>query len=155
MKPILILLISGLTIAQAYAQQLKESEVPAAIKPAFIQKFPNAKTVTWEKEDTSSFEASFKVGKEKYSALFDTTGKWLETETEISKDKLPEAVRAALAKEFPGYKIEETVKVETPEQELQYEVEMEKKEISYDVRFSAGGQILKKEEIKESDEEKD
>ena len=75
------------------------------------------------------------------------------TETEIKKGDLPQAVQAAIAKEFVGYKIEEAEKVETAKEGTHYEVALEKGELNYEVLFSADGKVLKKEEKKEKDED--
>lgn len=157
MKRITIILVAVFAIVYANAQKITENDVPTSVKQAFIQKFPNAnaKEVKWEKEDDTGIEANFKIDKEEYSVTFDQTGKWLETELEIKKAKLPEAVRVAIAKEFTRYKIEEAEKIETPDQELLYEVELEKKEISYAVQFTTAGKIVKKEEVKESEEKEE
>ena len=52
-------------------------------------------------------------------------------------------------------KIEEVEQVETPENSMFYEVELEKGEVTYSVQFSADGKVLKKEEKKEEEEDKD
>ena len=155
MKQIIILFVIVSAVSSAEAQKLKDNEVPAPVKEAFTKRFPAAKEVKWEKENDVSIEAEFKIGKTEYSAIFDQTGKWLETETEIKKNELPEVVLSAIAKEFSGLKIEEAEKSETPDQGMLYEVKLEKKEITYAVQFSSTGKVLKKEEGKESEEEKD
>ena len=154
MKRVTVLLLSVFVVGTTNAQKIAGSEVPATVQQTFTQKFPNAKGVKWEKED-NTIEAEFKLGKEEYSASFDQAGKWLETESDIKKDKLPEAVSVSIAKEFSGYKIEKVEKLETPDRGLLYEVELEKKETTYEVRFTAEGKIIKKEEMKESDEKKE
>jgi uncharacterized membrane protein YkoI len=154
MKKIMIalaILVSGF----AQAQKLKESEVPKAVKDSFSKRFPNTKGVEWSKESATEFEVEFKNASKEQSANFDPTGKWLETETELKKSELPQAVQAAIAKEFAGYKIEEAEKTETADKGMFYEVEIEKGELNYEVQFSADGKVLKKEEKKEKDEDKD
>jgi len=139
-----------------HAQKLKESEVPEPVKSSFSKSFPNAKGVEWSKESEGEFEAEFKSGSLKHSANFDSSGKWLITETEIKKADLPTMVQATIKKEFGGLKIEEVEKVETPEG-ISYEVELEKGEVTYSVQLASDGKILKKEERKEDkeDHEKD
>lgn len=154
-KTILIgvgVLLSGL----ANAQKLKESAVPPAVQSAFIKKFPNAKTVVWSKESETEFEAEFKNGALAQAANFETSGKWVVTETEIKKSDLPGAVAKAIEKDFAGYKIEESEKVEKPGTAAFYEVKVEKGEMAYDVQISAEGKVMKKEkEVEEKEGKKE
>ncbi len=148
---VMALLITGF----AQAQKLKESEIPKAVKDSFAKRFPNTKEVEWSKESDTEFEAEFETAKKEQSANFDLSGKWMGTETEINKSELPKAVIDAIAKEFAGFKIEEAEKAEILDKGMFYEVELEKGKLSYEVQFSAEGKVLKKEEKKEKDEDKD
>ena len=79
------------------------------------------------------------------NALFDTTGKWLETETEINYGAVPAKVQRAFEKEFEGYQIQEVFEVEAPEG-ITYEIIAFKGRTNYEAVFSAKGELLKKEE---------
>lgn len=145
----------SLTVCLAQAQKLKENELPAAVKDSFTKRFPKASGVSWSKENPTEFEAEFKSNGSEQSANFDQTGKWIETETEIKKSALPANVKAAVEKEFAGYKINEAEKTETFADGTFYEVEIEKGELNYEVQISTDGKVIKKEEKKESDKDKD
>jgi hypothetical protein len=147
----LVILMSG----YASAQKLKENEVPEGVKKAFNQKFAGAKEVKWSKEGATEFEAEFDLGGHEQSASFDNTGKWMETETEIKKSELPQAVQATIAKEFTGYKIEEAEKAESPGQGSFYEVTLKNGKIGYEVQLSADGKVIKREEMKDKGQKKD
>lgn len=151
MKQIALICVAALVSAAAYAQKLKETEVPESVKVSFVKSFPNIKSVKWSKESETEFEAEFKNGSMEQSANFDASGKWLVTETEIKKTDLPPLVQAAIKKEFDGFKIEEAEKVETADG-VAYEVELEKREVTYGVQLSKDGKVLKKEEKREDDE---
>ncbi len=155
MKQIILFCAVSLVAGLTHAQKLKDSEVPAAVKSAFTKLFPAAKEVKWSKESTNEFEAEFKMNKTEKSSNFDQTGKWLGSETEIKQTELPKAVQEAIAKEFAGYKIEETEKAETPDQGTFYEMELEKGKSTIEVQIAADGKVLKKEEKKEKGEKKD
>ena len=77
------------------------------------------------------------------SANFDATGKWLETETKIKQSDLPKEVSASEAKNFTGFWISEIAKVETPDKELIYEIEIKKGKERNEIQFSPKGDILK------------
>ena len=155
MKQITLVCAAILIAGIAQAQELKASEVPSAVKESFAKRFPNVKEVKWSKESEAEFEAEFKRSGTEQSVNFDQAGKWLVTETEIKTSELPKSVQAAIAKEFPGYKIEEAEKAETSDKGTLYEVELEKGEMNYEVQFSADGKVLKKEVKKEKGDDQD
>ena len=83
---------------------------------------------------------------------FDQSGKWIVTETEIKSSELPAAVTASLGKELPGYKIDESEKVETADKGTYYEVVMKKGKSIMEVEISGDGKVMKKEEKKKTDD---
>ncbi len=139
----------------AFAQKIQEKDIPAAVVSAFKTKFPTTTKTNWEKENTNEYEAEFKLNGEEISANFDNTGKWLETETEIKTAALPANILATLNKDFGGYKIEEAAKIESAKDGNIFEAEIEKGEESYDVLFTADGNVLSKTKLEEKKEEKD
>lgn len=134
---------------------ISQIEVPANIQDGFSKKFPTAKKVKWEKENDSEFEASFKMDGKTMSANFDNNGNWLETEWEIKLIELPEAVKTAVAQQYPGFEIDEAEYLESPDF-TGYEMEIEKsegkQEVEKEIQVSKDGQTIK-ELAKESDEE--
>ncbi len=155
MKTLIISCFVCFSIITSFAQKLKESEVPTAVKSTFSKIFPKASGVKWSKESETEFEAEFKNGKSEVSANFNNAGERVVTETEIKKAELPSSVSATIKKEFAGYELEEAEKVEMPGKEMFYEVELEKGEVTYSVQIAADGKVLKKEEKKEDKKEKD
>lgn len=125
---------------------------PAKVKEAFDAKFPNAKSVKWEKENATEWEAEFKLNGTEYSANFSQDGSWKETEQEISKKNLPEAVLNTLKNEFPEYEIEEAEMVEKPDFKG-YELEIEKGEETIEVVIDNNGTVVKKKVETEEEEE--
>ena len=85
---------------------------------------PQVKKVKWDKESDAEWEAEFKMDGMEYSANFLEDGTWKETEHEIEQKDIPDAVRATLDNELPGYEIEEAEISETVDG-LTYEFEVE------------------------------
>lgn len=119
-----------------------------------MQKFPDAKSVKWDKENETDWEAEFKLNGEEYSANFSTDGVWKETEHEIEKTAIPANVKQTLDNEFSGYKIEESEISETAEGSV-YEFELEKDKVKMEVTVSPDGKVVKKEVKSETEEDKD
>lgn len=128
-----------------------ESKVPEAAKQAFKQKFPDAKSVKWDKEE-GNYEAEFKLNGSEMSATYDSSGTWLETEALIKIKELPEAILQTIKSQFHGYETEEAEKVERASGDMIYEVEIEKDEQSLEVTFTADGKVVSK-KVEEGDED--
>lgn len=79
--------------------------VPAKVRIGLEHKFQNAQQVKWSKESAKEWEAEFAWHGKAYSANFNNQGEWLETEYRISESEIPVAVKTALKKDFPDYKI--------------------------------------------------
>jgi hypothetical protein len=124
---------------------------PENVKKKFSQKFANAKSVKWASEEANEWEAEFKINGKEMSACFDNTGKWLETEAEVSSKDLPSAVTNTLKSEFPGFKTGESSTIENTEMKG-FEIALKNKETEITVIIGSDGIVLKKES---SDEEKE
>ena len=95
----------------AEAPGIRAVPVPPNVRESFAAKFPGAAKVEWKLKKDKNYEAEFKLKDVVIAAIFDPKGKWVETETTIEEAELTKEVRAAIAKDFKGYKIIETQKV--------------------------------------------
>lgn len=152
MKTLKLFVIAFLAISiNACAQK---TNVPENVNKAFTQKFPDAKSVKWDKENDTEWEAEFKLNGEDYSANFSTAGVWKETEHEIEISAIPAPVKQTLDSEFAGYKIKEAEISETAEGGV-YEFALEKDETEMEVAISPDGKVVKKDVKTEEKQEKD
>lgn len=142
MKKLIGTLVCIGAVSLSVAQKLKKGEVPQPVKIAFEKKYPTVKSVNWEKEG-DGYEASFDLQKEEVSALFDSTGKVKEVETEIETKNLPAAVKNSLSKDYAGYQIKEAAKI-IAENVTTYEAEVKRGKQSFDLVFSEDGRLLNK-----------
>jgi len=152
MKKLLTALVCVIFVVGTYAQKTKE-ETPAAAKSAFATKFPGAQKVKWSVEKPGEFEVEFTLNKTESSALFDATGKLLETEMEIKASELPQAAKATLAKDFAGFKVDEIEKSTNASGVASYEMEAAKGKEKLELSFDANGKLLSKEPLKKEKEE--
>lgn len=155
MKIMLLALVAALSLGSMSFLLISKTQVPQVVLHAFNTKYPNAKKVKWEEEEAMEYEAEFKLQGQEMSANFRADGTWLETETEIKKNALPDAVKKAISKEFPGYDVEEAERIETPDLPLAFEVELENESNNSEMEavFSADGKLLKKEMENDHDNE--
>lgn len=124
--------LSTATFAQEKAEGNEHINVPAKVKSALMQKYPEAKNVGWEKED-GNYEANWggKSGEDN-SVQFTPSGTFIEIVRAISVDQLPVSVTAYVNKHYNGAKITEAGKVTDAKGKLSYEAEVHGKDIIFD-----------------------
>lgn len=136
--------ITAAFVAAFAAQSFGQSVVsaPEAVKTAFAKKYPDIKTVKWEQE-TTGWEAEFRMNGVEYAADFDQNGKWLETEHDIKHSEIPADIKAMIDKDYAGFRIDKAEMHETPAGKG-YEIELEKGEQEVTMLIDAKGNITKK-----------
>lgn len=149
-----LLIISAALLMSIFSYGQTEKNVPAVVKSSFTQKFPKATNVKWAKENDKEWEAEFKMDGRNYSANFDNTGAWMETEYKISANEIPGAVKTAIAKEFVSYKTDASEVSETAKGKV-YEFVLSKGEEKMEAVFDPNGKLIKKLTIKEENEKEE
>lgn len=158
MKNLTIILALSLGFGSAYAQKVKEAEVPSEVKDAFKKAYPKGEVEKWEKED-GNYEAEFEIeripmdksGKKEeieMSAVYTPKGELIQTETEIKISELPKAISEYIEKNV-AKKIKEASKITDAKGVVNYEAEAG--EVDY--IFDADGKFLKKEQDTEKDDD--
>lgn len=127
----------------AYATSFAQSKTPMAVTTAFNQKFPNASKVKWDKENAHEYEASFEWKGENFSANFSDTGEWLETESPISKNQLPDKVQSAFNSAHKRAKVKAVAKIETSKGITKFEVEFKQGIKTVELFYSTDGKEIK------------
>lgn len=118
-------------------------KVPAAVEAALKQNFPTVEKPLWDKENAHEYEAEFMLKGVKTSANFSDTGKWLETEMEITATALPKKVADAFHAKYAGAEITGAAKIETADNKIKYEAEFKTNGKKQEVLFDADGNLLK------------
>jgi hypothetical protein len=118
-------------------------QVPDAVKQALQTKFLNVNVAEWKIKPDKIYEAEFTLKGIEITVMFDSAGKWLETESAIDPARVPKVVSDAAANQFKGYKVIETQSVDLwNEQRPIYELHLENVKETVKVQFSADGAIL-------------
>lgn len=130
----------------------KENQIPAAAKTGFAAKFPAAQKVKWSVEKPGEFEAEFKLNGVETSVLVDAKGNLLETEAEIKEGELPQAVKAAIARDFAEYKIDEIEKATDAKGVISFVMEASKGKEKLEISFDSNGKLLSKEVLKKEND---
>ncbi len=116
----------------AVAQDLKQKDVPATVKTAFANKYPDAKKVSWEKEK-GNYEANWggKSGEDS-SATFTPAANFVEIVVAIPVSQLPASVSVYVKEHYKGAKIVEAGKVTDTAGNQMYEAEIKGKDLIFD-----------------------
>jgi hypothetical protein len=127
----------------AAAQVVTTGRVPPAVTQAWQRRFPGVRRVEWKIKSDRNYEAEFTRQGADIAAKFDSAGTWLETESAISRSRLPEAVRRALAARFGGHRIVETQILERRDAPHPiYEVHVENATETVKVELTADGGVV-------------
>jgi hypothetical protein len=130
------------TAASLSAAQIPADKVPAVVTQSYQAKFPGKRTVEWKLKTDGNYEAEFRWNGVDVAVKFSTAGKWLETETTIPAAQLTKEVTAAIARDFKGYKIIETQRLEDVDKRVLLEVHLENAKEVVKAQFEPGGKLV-------------
>lgn len=141
-KAILIFLFACYVIPTTAFTQVRK--IPSSVTNAFSEKYLEANDLEW-KDKLSFFVADFTMGNETMEARFSSKGDWIQTETAIPENELPDAVKDGYEKsKYTEWKIVNLYRVELPGDELQYRLQVAKSDIrKKNLLFNKEGRLLK------------
>lgn len=91
--------------------EIKEKDVPEAVRSAFQSQFANASDVDW-KMMKGKYKAKFEMGDVDHMAEFTSTGELVSKGMEIDKNEVPTLVSDAVKTGYAGKNIDEVYRVE-------------------------------------------
>ncbi|WP_300442036.1 PepSY-like domain-containing protein [Christiangramia sp.] len=144
MRKIAVLILACFTISLISCQERKKNreKVPEAVQRNFQKKYPGENDPDWKQDDHGYWESHFKMNGEKYRADFNADGTWIETENDIKKKELPEAIKKVIREKYSEYEIAEVEQVDSAEKGKFYDVEFKQKGKNMDVMFRENGTII-------------
>ena len=129
---LLVILLAGMNAITVFSQQMKEKDVPSAVKAAFVKKYPDARKVSWEKEK-GNFESNWggKSGEDN-SATFTPAAVFIEIVVAIPKNQLPSNIPTYVAAHYNKAVIKEAGKVTDAAGKQMFEAEIKGKDLIFD-----------------------
>ena len=160
MKKLLLLFVCIALVFGVFAANQKDDKIPVAAKSGFAAKYPAAQKAKWSIEKPGEFEVDYVINGNESSALVDAKGNIIEAEVEMKEQELPQSVKAAIAKDFAGFKIGEVTKATDAKGAITYEMQATRGKDKLAIEFDASGKLIskalvKKEKEKEEDEKDD
>lgn len=110
---------------------------------SFNSKFPRASHILWHKVDVFKWQVNFNFKKQKYSALFNSEGNWLETVTVLPPDKIPEGLQLTFEEKNNRDALQQIYHVETPDRSL-YEMNLHNGLNTLKLLYDDSGKIVGK-----------
>ena len=118
-------------------------KVNGTIENAFRTQYPHATRVEWEGKG-GYYVADFRLDNADAEAWYDQGGKWYLTETDVHFADLPQAVKDGLAaSDYATWRVDDVDKLERPDTETVYVIEVEQANTEYDLYFSPDGLLVK------------
>lgn len=141
MKKILYLFFLML-IADVAISQGNQLKAPGPVLTAFKSKYPKAANVSWNNSQ-NNYVAEFKDGMNRTRAIYDQNGTFVESQTSIKKELLPEKVRSTVGAEFKGYNTIEHATIARPNTEESYKVVVDRGTEMVELELDNNGMITK------------
>lgn len=113
------------------------------VNNSFESKYPGAQRVEWEtKQGYKVVDFYFQAAETE--AWFQEDGTWVFTETDVLFENLPDAVKTSFnATQYASWRVDDVDKLERPEAEVVYVIEVEKGKEEYDLYYAADGTLIK------------
>jgi hypothetical protein len=108
---------------------------------SFNLKFPKAKHILWQQLDVFKWHVNFTFKEEKFSALFNSEGDWMETITLIPINKVPEALQLTFEEKYNRDDLQKVFYIETPAQNI-YEMNLDNGLYTFKVLYDTEGKII-------------
>lgn len=117
----------------------------SAVKNAFATKYPGASVDEWEMK-FNYYVANFRLDNNETEAWFESNANWVFTETDLTYAKLPDAIKTSFeASEYKNWEKDDIDKIERPETETVYILEVESGNTELDLYYSEDGELMKTE----------
>lgn len=126
------------TAISGFAQDIKESDVPTAVRQAFEQEFSNARMAEWERKG-QMYEVEFNTGMfDDHEVIIDGRGNIIRHKEEIAKNDLPKAVLKSIQADYADYRVDDVDRI-TENGKVTYKVDLENRQGDMDIYLSEDG----------------
>jgi hypothetical protein len=145
MKKILALFLLITTLFASATLHAQIRKIPAEVTEAFKAKFPEATNLEW-KDNLSTFQASFKLKEEEWTADFSSDGTWKESAKKMTFESLPAEVKEGFSKsKFNDWSPGSVTYIEKSDNSVSYKIYAEKSSLVQKrfLYFNKQGQLEK------------
>jgi hypothetical protein len=130
-------------IASAFSQKAAPMAIPGNLSEAFTRDFPSALETRWMIEKDSYWVMFDEHGITR-AVKYNKKGNWIQKEEKIEIADLPIEVTSGITSDFNGYDPYEAERVELPNTDVRYNVDLMKGDEYWEAKVSTAGKILGK-----------
>jgi hypothetical protein len=105
------------------AQGIPSSEVPEAVKNAFMKTHSNAKDIEWERKG-EYYNVEYEIGRNNHELWISSEGQILRHKEDISSSDLPRRIKEKIKSDYRSYRIDDAEKL-TAGNQVFYKIELE------------------------------
>jgi hypothetical protein len=146
MKKLILILVFISAGVGAFAQQIREADIPASVKSTFSTLYPDAKVETWTmKNGNYMAKTNSDLG-----VLIGADGKLIETEKAVPIASLPAMISEYVISNYPATKISNAYSVTSSDGRISYKAEVGEVCLFFDYK----GEFIKSEMKSEVDKVK-
>ena len=122
----IILVVTLFFSLSANAQDLTYKQIPNEVHQEFAKLYPDMFAYEWEyKKKEGVYRAQFIDNGQEFEAYFMPDGRWVKTEGEIKKEKLPQDIWKSLSESnYQNWKVDDIDLLQTPKFPVLYKLEM-------------------------------
>jgi hypothetical protein len=122
----LLITLIAMTLITAKVSRAQIREIPAGVKDAFTQQYPDAKQVTYD-DKLVYVLVHFNQEDSASTARYTSKGIWQWTETAIPFTSLPQEIQDGFNKsKYLGWQVDHTYRVDLPGKLIRYKLQIEK-----------------------------
>lgn len=146
---VLMTLIAFFTASVSFADDIKESQVPAAVKNYIKANHPKAAAVDWEfDKGDATYEAEFEVEGLEYDLVLSPGGELLYGEMDVLLVDVPALIKEYISANYPDYTVNKAQIIQNGNS-TKYEVAMSKAGVNgrtkyKTIYFDQNGNVIKK-----------
>jgi hypothetical protein len=131
----------------SFAQQIKESEVPANVKAVASKQTDSQPVTMWVLDKKRSKYIATLISNTAVKGIeISLDGKWMETTEGVLPSNLPPSVMKAAKEGFPGYEIDNFFYVTAPDKSPYYTIDASSDDEDLTLTIDQNGKILEKEQ---------
>lgn len=128
--------------AGAFAGNIKESSVPAAVKEYVEKTYPRVSPVEWNYEEKGNFyNAQFKADGMSYQLDISPKGELICSRIQVAANQLPDKVNAYLGQQYPGFKVKDAYRINRMGA-VTYQVDVSGQNSNQTLTLSEDGRLL-------------
>lgn len=131
MKNLILLFLMIIFFAPVIAQKLTPKEIPPVVMTEFRKTHPFIKIVDWNKAD-KNFGASYNRDRKDFSIIYDSSGKFIKTQEEISLNMSPLAVSDYMKENHKRHKVKKVFKISDINDNITYLLKIKHLDLTFD-----------------------